>query len=90
MYRKKLEEKLDKRLAKLAKKNPVLVLRINKKIKEILINPYHYKPLRNDLKNKRRVQIGEFVLIFEIKEKERTVEFLSFKHHDDVYINPRR
>ena len=83
MYRKKIEEKLDKELAKLAKKDPVMIKRVDKKINEILLNPHHYKPLRKDLKNKKRVQIGSYVLVFQIKED--AVEFLRFKHHDEVY-----
>ena len=85
MYTKKLKEKLDDSLAKLAKKDPLLILRIDKKINEILQNPHHYKPLRNDLKNTRRVQIGSYVLIFEIDEKKKIVTFLRFKHHDEIY-----
>jgi mRNA-degrading endonuclease RelE of RelBE toxin-antitoxin system len=35
-----------------------------KKIEEIVKDPYHYKPLRHDLKNIRRVHIRKsFVLV---------------------------
>ncbi|MCH8157188.1 MAG: type II toxin-antitoxin system RelE/ParE family toxin, partial [Nitrospinae bacterium] len=47
----------------------------------------HYKPLRNVLKNRRRTHIGSHVLIFEIREEEKTVLFHSLKHHDDAYSN---
>ncbi len=59
--------------------------RLTTKIEEIVENPYHYKPLRNVLKNKRRVHIGSFVLIFEILEEDKNVVFNTFKHHDDAY-----
>jgi YafQ family addiction module toxin component len=59
--------------------------RLENKIEEILGNPYHYKPLRNVLKNKRRVHIGSFVLIFEIKEEDNIIVFHSFGHHDEAY-----
>lgn len=59
--------------------------RLTTKIEEIAENPYHYKPLRNVLKNKRRVHIGSFVLIFEILEEDKIVVFNTFKHHDDAY-----
>ncbi len=59
--------------------------RLTTKIEEIVENPYHYKPLRNVLKNKRRVHIGSFVLIFEILEEDKIVVFNTFKHHDDAY-----
>ncbi len=48
-------------------------------------NPYLGKPLRNVLKNKRRVHIGPFVLIYEINEKEKEIVLLKFEHHDKVY-----
>ncbi|MBF0549144.1 MAG: type II toxin-antitoxin system RelE/ParE family toxin [Deltaproteobacteria bacterium] len=59
--------------------------RLKKKMKEILTNPYHYKTLRNVFKNKRRVHIGSFVLVFEIIEAESMIRFHQFKHHDEVY-----
>lgn len=59
--------------------------RLKGKIKEILANPYHYKPLRNVLKNRRRTHLGSFVLIFEIIQGDRIVVFHVFRHHDDVY-----
>jgi len=70
---------------KRVRKNTDLVQRLNKKVKEILENPYHYKPLRNVLKGRRRTHIGSYVLIFEIQEEEKTVVFLSFQHHDVAY-----
>lgn len=67
-------------------KNNILILdRLQNKIKEVLQNPYHYKPLRNKLKNKRRVHVDSFVLIFEIIVKEKTVLVHLFRHHDIVY-----
>ena len=67
------------------KSNFELQKRLEKKIQEILKNPYHYKPLRNVLKNKRRTHIRSFVLLFEIDEANQLVSFHSFKHHDDAY-----
>ncbi len=64
--------------------------RLRKKIEEILKNPHHYKPLRNILKNTRRVHIGSFVLIFEIDEERKMVIFRTFRHHDEVYEYKRR
>ena len=59
--------------------------RLKKKIEEIVKDPYHYKPLRNILKNRRRTHIGSFVLLFEIIEKEKLIVFHRFQHHDDAY-----
>ena len=55
-------------LIKIKKKNKLLSERINKKILEIIENPAHYKPLRFVLKGKRRVHIGQFVIVFKIIE----------------------
>ncbi|MBF0530758.1 MAG: type II toxin-antitoxin system RelE/ParE family toxin [Deltaproteobacteria bacterium] len=68
-----------------ARKKRELIVRLNKKIGEILENPHHYKTLRNVLKNRCRVRIGSFVLIFEIDEDNRLVVFNSFKHHNEAY-----
>lgn len=62
-----------------------LQARLKNKIGEILDDPYHYKPLQNVLKHKRRTHIGSFVLIFEIKENDKMVVFHAFKHHDIAY-----
>ncbi|WP_218251245.1 type II toxin-antitoxin system RelE family toxin [Candidatus Magnetobacterium casense] len=70
---------------KAVKNNFELRERLLEKIGEVLENPHHYKPLRNILKNKRRVQIGSYVLIFEIIEEERKVVFHSICHHNKAY-----
>lgn len=55
-----------------------------KKIEEIVIDPEHYKPLRYDMKNIRRVHIAKsFVLTFKIEGG--AVRFLDLEHHDKVY-----
>jgi mRNA-degrading endonuclease RelE of RelBE toxin-antitoxin system len=59
--------------------------RLQNKVEEILECPHHYKNLRNVLKNRQRVHIGSFVLIFEVIRSERLVIFHRFKHHDEVY-----
>jgi YafQ family addiction module toxin component len=86
MYEKEIKEKLDKALEKLEKRDPELVRALDKKIEEILANPYHYKPLRKPLQNQRRVHVGKYVLVFQINEVEKKVEFLRFRHHDEAYV----
>ncbi len=52
---------------KLAKKNRKQLEIINKKITQVLLNPYHFKPLKGDMKGSRRVHIDtSFVLVYEI------------------------
>ena len=73
-------------IVKSCRKNPVLKKAIENKISEIILNPFHYKPLRNELAGERRVHIlKSFVLIFEINNASNTVVFLRFIHHDDAY-----
>ncbi|MFW5852768.1 MAG: type II toxin-antitoxin system mRNA interferase toxin, RelE/StbE family [Nanoarchaeota archaeon] len=62
-----IKEEADKIFSKLAKKNPKLLTVLNNKIKEILKNPFGYKPLRKPLTGFRRVHIEKhFVLIFHV------------------------
>ncbi len=67
------------------RKKHEIVRRLNRKMGKILESPYLFKPLRNVLNNKRRTQIGNFVLIFEILEEEKVVVFHTFKDHDEAY-----
>jgi len=55
-------------------------------VKDILEDPYRFKPLRKPLQNKRRVHVGgAFVLIYEVNEKKKIVTLLDFDHHDNIY-----
>ncbi|MFH2220358.1 MAG: type II toxin-antitoxin system mRNA interferase toxin, RelE/StbE family [Pseudomonadota bacterium] len=86
MYRLAIKEGLDKKFKKLQKKNKEMLQIIDRKVKDILENPYRFKPLRKPFQNKRRVHIGgSFVLIYEINEKDMTITLLEFDHHDNVY-----
>lgn len=87
-YRLILDSKIDKLFFKLAKKDKFHLQIIEKKIKEILEDPYKFKPLRGNLKNMWRVHIGKsFVLIYEIIEEKKIVKLLDYNHHDKVYKN---
>ena len=56
-----------------------------KKILQLAEKPYLGKPLRGELKGRRRVHIGHFVLTYGIDEKEHKVIFLNLSHHDEAY-----
>ena len=85
-YSLEVAEELNKVFDKLAKRDKVTFDAINKKVNEILENPYHYKPLRAPMQNRRRVHIaGSFVLIFKIDEERKVVQLLEFEHHDKAY-----
>lgn len=81
-----IQEKAYRRFKKLEKKNKKQLEIINKKIKEILENPEHYKPLKGDMKGSRRVHIDKsFVLVYEIDYENKIVRILDYDHHDNIY-----
>ncbi|MDI6755045.1 MAG: type II toxin-antitoxin system mRNA interferase toxin, RelE/StbE family [Thermodesulfobacteriota bacterium] len=86
MYRLAIKEKLDKKFKKLQKKDKEILQLIERKVQDILEDPYQFKPLRKPLQNKRRVHIGgPFILIYEINEEEKRITLFDFDHHDNVY-----
>ena len=63
MYRLAIKEKLDKKFRKLQRKDKEMLRLIERKVQDILEDPYRFKPLKKPLQNKRRVHIGgSFVL----------------------------
>ena len=79
-----LSEVIEKKFHKLAKKNKKQLSMIDKKLKEIISDPYHFKPLKGDMKGRRRVHIdSSFVLIFAIEGKK--IIILDYDHHDNIY-----
>jgi YafQ family addiction module toxin component len=86
MYSLEMKKSVERIFLKLAKKNPKRMLIIEKKINEVLSNPYNSKPLRFPLQNFRRVHIDKsFVLIYRINERNNTVELWRYDHHDNIY-----
>jgi len=86
MYKLAVKESLDRKLKKLGKKDREMLLLIDKKVKEIMRDPYRFKPLKKPLQNKRRVHVGgSFVLIYEITEEKDMVTLVDFDHHDKIY-----
>ncbi|MFH1276060.1 MAG: type II toxin-antitoxin system mRNA interferase toxin, RelE/StbE family [Candidatus Woesearchaeota archaeon] len=85
-YHFQVSEELDKTFSKLSKKNKKQLQIINKKIQQILDNPYHFKPLRGDMHGARRVHIDKsFVLTYEVDEEKKLIRLLDFNHHDNIY-----
>ena len=80
-------EKLQKILDKLSKKNGEIYEQIIKKINEIINSEdvEHYKNLRHDLKEFKRVHIGHFVLTFKLDKNKNLISFEDFDHHDNIY-----
>jgi mRNA-degrading endonuclease RelE of RelBE toxin-antitoxin system len=70
----------------LGKKDKAQLEAINKKILQILTNPFQFKPLRHPLDGLRRVHVGSFVIIFEVVENSSTVKVVKYKYHDEAYL----
>lgn len=85
-----LTEELKIIIKKLIKKDKKKVEIINKKIKEIINSDEqsikHYKNLRHDLKEYKRVHIVKsFVLAFKVDILNNFILFVDFDHHDKIY-----
>ena len=87
MYSCEILPDLQKVLQKLFKRNRALYGQVLKKIEEIItsFDAGHYKNLRHDLKDQKRVHIGHFVLVFSFIEQENKIIFVDFDHHDNIY-----
>ena len=70
-------------LKKLKKRNKDIFNRVGNQIIKILREPNIGKPLRYTLRNRRRVHVGSFVLIYEFHQGE--LRFIDFDHHDKIY-----
>jgi mRNA-degrading endonuclease RelE of RelBE toxin-antitoxin system len=68
---------------KLKKKDIQTYDRVVKQVEKIIKEPSIGKPLRYSLKNRRRVHVGHFVLVYEFYNNE--LRFLDFDHHDKIY-----
>lgn len=87
MYSYEIKPNLQKILNKLSKKNKTLYEQILKKIEEIINSSSieHYKNLRYDMRDSKRVHIGHFVLVFGFDKKKNLISFEDFDHHDNIY-----
>lgn len=86
MYYIDIKPGLDKILEKLARKDKKKYDIILKKISEIVQEPHRYKNLKKPLQHLKRVHIDtNFVLTFSIDEESKTVTFVDFDHHDNIY-----
>ena len=78
---------IDSILAKLKVKDPALFRAGQKKICQIAsldrTTIQHFKNLRGNLKDYKRVHIGSYVLMFKVEQD--TIIFARFLHHDNAY-----
>jgi len=85
MYVLEVRGHVDRIFKKLAKRNPGQMRAIGEKIKEILEDPYRFKPLHYPLVGSRRVHFGNYVLTYSIDEPRKSVVLEDYAHHDRVY-----
>lgn len=90
MFNFNLSDELKLIIKKLVKKDKKKAEIINKKIKEIVNSDKqsikHYKNLRHDLKDYKRVHIEKsFVLAFKVNVLDNFILFVDFDHHDKIY-----
>jgi YafQ family addiction module toxin component len=83
----KTSKDFDRILTKLQRKDKKLYELLLNKMNEILSTPSveHYKNLRYDLKEYRRVHVGSFVLVFKYDKVDDFIFFTDFNHHDLIY-----
>ena len=81
-----IKPELDKKLAKLLKKNKKQYWIIIKKAEEIILNPQHYKNLRAPLQHLKEVHIDKhFILTFSVDETSQVVTLEDFVHHTEIF-----
>ena len=86
VYQLDINDSTRRKLDKLAKRNKVAAMSISRKLKQILDDPYRFKPLNAPHQGKRRVHIdSSFVLTYAIDEASKTVSILDYDHHDEIY-----
>ena len=87
MYNFDVSNNLEKILNKLSKKDKNLYNQILKKIDEVIHSKdiEHYKNLRYNMKDSKRVHIGHFILVFQYKKDKNLIIFDDFDHHDNIY-----
>ena len=91
MYSHDIKPHLKKVLEKLSKKDKNQYEQILKKIEEIINSDSidHYKNLRHDMKDCKRVHIGHFVIVFSFDAAQNLVSFEDYDHHDNIYKKHR-
>lgn len=87
MYNYDYSDKLKKILEKLSRKDKPLFEQVLRKINEVINSESveHYKNLKYNLTEFKRVHIGHFVLVFKYDKNSNLISFEHFDHHDTIY-----
>lgn len=73
----------ERAIRKIRRQDSNTFARLENQINKVVREPNIGKPLRYTLKNRRRLHVGSFVLIYEIHNGE--LRFIDFDHHDKIY-----
>ena len=86
-----IKHELHKKLVKLSKKDKTAYEAVINKIQEVISSGdiEHYKNLRYNMKDSKRVQLGHFVLVFSYDKSKDFVSFEDYDHHDNIYNQKR-
>ena len=82
-YRLVVSPRFEGILRQLKRQKPSLLRDLEKQIAKILKEPARGKPLRNVLRNYRRVHVNSFVVIYELHAEE--IRLLDFDRHERIY-----
>lgn len=86
VYELEIKEHVKAIFDKLEKRDMIQIIIVRKKLKQILENPYRFKPLGASMQGLRRVHIYKsFVLTYSINESKKIMTIEDYAHHDDVY-----
>lgn len=83
LYRLALSPPFERILKLLKRQKPSLLRDLDHAIAKVFREPMFGKPLRHTMRNYRRVHIGSFVLVYEVRAYE--IRLLDFDHHDRIY-----
>ncbi|MFH1834725.1 MAG: addiction module toxin RelE [Methanobacteriota archaeon] len=88
MRESEIKPHLQKILKKLSKRDKVAYEAVIKKIDEVVNSPNveHYKNLRYDMKDKKRVHVASsFILVFTYDKSNDLLSFIDYDHHNKIY-----
>ena len=90
MFDFEIEENLDKKLRKLAKKDKKLLTAIKRKISEVISHDFEtihlYKNLKSPKNEFKRIHItGEYILLFKVYVNRNIIVFVDILHRDVAY-----
>tara|TARA_Y100000031_G_C8020426_1_gene292279 strand:+ start:140 stop:406 length:267 start_codon:yes stop_codon:yes gene_type:complete len=82
-----IKPSLAKKLKKISKKDKNAFEAIMNKIREVINTSKveHYKNLRYNMKDSKRVHLGHFVLVFSYDKPKDFISFEDYDHHDNIY-----